>query len=507
MAASDAPRYTLRLWQGAEEVQALRLPNFSQIPQLLVTLHDARRTAVPLAQFRLTITSPTLQLQSVADSTLPLPREAGWLVPAMYLRAEAEGPHSVVFAATRLGGTEVEVQPAVLTVEVRRNNHPCKVHLTSPNLAHVTVGSAILPVVRIVGDAGHFWGDCPRGALTCQLVIPPTDPPIRLPLFVGTAVQGRGTFTDDNAFEFTAMATFPFRLAGAYELVFRLDLRQLPYSCMLSPAEQWLQQRYAFSLAPSKVFGLLLEKSVPNVILSRPRVSRADPHRLLCQELTVALVDHRKKVVTEASGVVRASVQRYHSAHAAQASLPAPSLDGPAEAEVVQGRATFAGLQMKEQGPGATGLYQLCLQYETLHPVRIKFEYFEEPRMLERFPARPAEPPKVVPVVPPVSQPARRAASQPPRKRSSKPVPSSAVPPRGGGTAARRSRSQEVRAASSPAPKTSDAPPRVSSPKGFGPNASTEAILNKLRDRRRQFESRPSPTPHADPPGRFPRGH
>lgn len=42
-------------------------------------------------------------------------------------------------------------------------------------------------------------------------------------------MQGRGTFTDDNAFEFTAMATFPFRLTGAYELVFRLDLRQLPY--------------------------------------------------------------------------------------------------------------------------------------------------------------------------------------------------------------------------------------------------------------------------------------
>ncbi len=69
------------------------------------------------------------------------------------------------------------------TVDVVRNNHPRKIHLTAPPLASLTVGCTVLPVVRVVGDCGHFWDRCPPGALTCQLMIPPMDPPIRLPLF------------------------------------------------------------------------------------------------------------------------------------------------------------------------------------------------------------------------------------------------------------------------------------------------------------------------------------
>ena len=124
------------------------------------------------------------------------------------------------------------MQPSVISVAILRNNHPCKLHLTAPNLTHLTVGTAIVPTVRIVGDCGYFWDGCPPGALKCELSVPPGYPE-PVPVCVGAPVKARESFPDEKAYEFADMAAHAFAIPGRYEFVIRLELLGLPYSAML----------------------------------------------------------------------------------------------------------------------------------------------------------------------------------------------------------------------------------------------------------------------------------
>ena len=150
--------------------------------------------------------------------------------------------------------------------------------------------------------------------------------------------------------------------------------------------------------------------------------------------------------------------------------------------------------RVKERSKGVTGLYRLCFQYKALPPLRIKFEYYEEPKMLERFSQKTA-PPKA-PDPPAAAPRRRRASSQPPlpaHLRTGTPVngstPQSA---RCNGRGSGHRRSNSTGRASSASPGSGDRSKGLTSDTEHSYNNSTESIMAKIRARREAGEGQPS---------------
>jgi hypothetical protein len=179
-----------------------------------------------------------------------------------------------------------------------------------------------------------------------------------------------------------------FTVAGQYNVDIRADLRCFKYCDTLLPKDQrTLTRSVAFDVVPAKAHQIVLsplDAARPKKRKKRPKtaeanqvqssVSNADPHRELCPDLSVCIVDEFGNLTTSAD-FMEVHLRLQYDGDEDAGDVSVDMIEGNTSAEATNGKASFGPLRIKETSNAPSGPYQICVTAEGVRPLLIPFAF------------------------------------------------------------------------------------------------------------------------------------